>query len=187
MRGENFPFLRSCSRSHTPFVSHLPQGTGGEEISNTCRGTAGLANVGQLCKSGNVGVSNLGGGCGQTVSPELTWRTTVHEIGHSLGASDVISESGAFGIMDYGDGFFEGVTQFHPVNRPQICSVLTSASALPGDSCLRPIRINPHRYMPLCLMASPLACVLVCVGNSVRFFVGCVSGQLTVSRVRVSG
>merc|ERR1719204_517593 len=86
-------------------------------------GTIGIAYVGALCREFGVGLSsNTGRG---------TWQTVAHELGHNFGSGhtfDVVNTGGINGgIMDYGDGIYNGEYQFHPVHEGEVCREITSS------------------------------------------------------------
>lgn len=89
-------------------------------------GTVGMAYLGTLCVyEYNTGVtSHLG---------ERTWYIWIHELGHSMGAfhsfENGIGNTG--GIMDYGNYFYNGVVQFHPLKRDEMCPEFQSALTCP--------------------------------------------------------
>lgn len=59
------------------------------------------------------------------------WKTLAHELGHQLGADHSFEDGKrkTGGIMDYGDGKYKGVYQFHPYRKSQVCSVLKRISS----------------------------------------------------------
>lgn len=95
-------------------------------------GVVGIAQVGSLCQNGrNVGVSTKSGPGG--------WTTFAHELGHGFGSSHSF-ENGmgrTGGIMDYGDPYYDGFIQFHPLKRSEICAHLLKATKLCSTSNLR--------------------------------------------------
>jgi hypothetical protein len=61
-----------------------------------------------------------------------TWQVFAHELGHVFGAYHSF-ESGMTttgGIMDYGDGTYLGVYQFHPLRQSDVCDGITWALQL---------------------------------------------------------
>mgnify|MGYP000122537182 FL=1 len=82
------------------------------------------------CFNGITGVSNIGAVCGTYSAVGVSifsWTTIFHELGHALGA-DHSFENGmgtTGGLMDYGDGMYNGVVQFHPRQYTRICPYLT--------------------------------------------------------------
>jgi hypothetical protein len=73
----------------------------------------GLAYLGSMCVSPlNIGIASF------------DWLVIAHELGHSIGAQhsfqNGVSTTG--GIMDYGPRLYNGVHQFHPVNRNETCA-----------------------------------------------------------------
>lgn len=89
-------------------------------------GTVGMAYLGTLCTyEYNTGVtSHLG---------ERTWYIWIHELGHSMGAfhsfENGIGRTG--GIMDYGNYTYNGVVQFHPLKRAEMCPEFQQALICP--------------------------------------------------------
>jgi hypothetical protein len=90
------------------------------------------------CFSGIVGVSYIGSYCGSLNASVAasSWLVFAHELGHAIGASHTfqngIGTTG--GLMDYGDGTYNGVAQFYPTNRQEICPFMTGIKNL-GDKC----------------------------------------------------
>eukprot|EP00405_Crypthecodinium_cohnii_P020434 CAMPEP_0206479878 /NCGR_PEP_ID=MMETSP0324_2-20121206/36927_1 /ASSEMBLY_ACC=CAM_ASM_000836 /TAXON_ID=2866 /ORGANISM="Crypthecodinium cohnii, Strain Seligo" /LENGTH=1570 /DNA_ID=CAMNT_0053956491 /DNA_START=30 /DNA_END=4739 /DNA_ORIENTATION=+ len=85
-------------------------------------GTVGLAYVGTICSPGNgYGVTTDFG-----KDSAATWLTFTHELGHILGAGHSFEngQGSTGGIMDYGDGKYQGSYQFHPNRKKDICSTL---------------------------------------------------------------
>ncbi len=79
-------------------------------LSQCFKGVLGVSYIGTICTSPyNMGVS----------VPNS--RVMAHEIGHGFGAQHTF---GLGGVMDYMDGKYNGVVQFHPANREQVCVVL---------------------------------------------------------------
>jgi hypothetical protein len=72
-------------------------------------GTAGIARFGVLCNNA------IGSAVTYYTGADSTWLTFAHEIGHNLGGyhsfEDGVGTTG--GIMDYGDGVYNGVFQFN--------------------------------------------------------------------------
>jgi hypothetical protein len=89
-------------------------------------GTVGTAYLRTLCHPGrNTGITSLVG--------SSTFAILLHEVGHGLGATHSfeygMGRTG--GLMDYGNYLFQGVAQFHPLKREEICSTLTDAHCPP--------------------------------------------------------
>ncbi len=103
------------------------------------------------CFSGVTGVAYLGSlnaknGLNAAVS-QFSWLTFAHELGHAFGSThsfeNGIGTTG--GIMDYGDGKYNDVYQFHPFKAPEICGFLdyvklpvAIAESQCGDGLLHP-------------------------------------------------
>jgi len=83
-------------------------------------GTVGVAYLRALCiDSIGVGLSNwLGAG---------TWEVLAHEVGHNFGSGHTFDKGLVGGIMDYGDGLLNGIYQFHPIHRDEVCAEISSA------------------------------------------------------------
>jgi hypothetical protein len=82
------------------------------------------------CFTGIDGVSYIGNLCGYTDNGGVaaySWLVLFHELGHGFGSThsfeDGIGTTG--GIMDYGNGLYNGVPQFHPLKRADVCPFLT--------------------------------------------------------------
>eukprot|EP00501_MAST-03F_sp_TOSAG23-6_P001871 GSMAST32.ASY1.ANO1.1949.1 assembled CDS len=81
----------------------------------------GLAFMSSLCRSYNKGITRYFPKAGPP------WITFAHEVGHALSAQHSFEEGQGTtgGIMDYGDGRFEGAYQFNTKYRKaQVCSFL---------------------------------------------------------------
>jgi hypothetical protein len=82
-------------------------------------GVVGMSYLGTLCMyTYNTGITS------RTVyKPENTWYIFAHELGHSMGAyhSFENGQGRTGGIMDYGNYSYNGVVQFHPYKRAEIC------------------------------------------------------------------
>jgi hypothetical protein len=89
-------------------------------------GVVGLAWIGTLCDNQySAGVSSLFPG---------NWVTVAHELGHNHGANHTWpanqpSLAGHVGgIMDYGDGTYQGIYQFHPIKcKSLVCNEVQAA------------------------------------------------------------
>lgn len=101
-------------------------------------GTVGIAGLGTLCVDGsNVGITSLSG--------TSTWVIMAHEMGHTLGATHSFENGMGHtgGVMDYGNIYYNGVIQFHPLKRDNICPLLTARAGCahftpegsPGGEC----------------------------------------------------
>ncbi len=87
-------------------------------------GVVGIANINSLCDIGrNVGITSRLGSTGQS-----TWLIFAHELGHGFGAlhtfQNGVGKTG--GIMDYGNPYVNGVAQFNPIGRADICGGINS-------------------------------------------------------------
>eukprot|EP00968_Pinguiococcus_pyrenoidosus_P027457 scaffold7381_cov310-Pinguiococcus_pyrenoidosus.AAC.3 len=92
-------------------------------------GALGVAFKNGLCnrQGFNVGVNQF--------TSSLSWLIFAHELGHSFGAKHSF-ENGAGrtgGIMDYGDGTYQGVYQFNPLRKSEICAELQKE--INNDDC----------------------------------------------------
>lgn len=90
---------------------------------STCwtTGTVGLATVGCLCLNKCASVNGYHSGW---------WLTIAHEIGHNFAANHAFQEGQGTtgGIMDYGDGLYQGIYQFHTTyNKNEVCTHLNAA------------------------------------------------------------
>jgi len=87
-------------------------------------GTIGIAYVNALCSQYGVGV-NTWTGAG-------TWQTVAHELGHNFGSGHtfdkvVNGQRAVGGIMDYGDGIFQGEYQIHTVHQGEVCNAVSNS------------------------------------------------------------
>merc|ERR1719336_1774069 len=126
------PGRRSCSTGETTKLSQLRSwraqyhntNLGLWHLMTNCyppSGTVGIAYVGALCHQYGVGWSNF-------IRNGGTWEVLAHEIDHNFGAGHTFDFPNAVGgIMDYGDGLYQGVYQFHPVHRDEVCSEIQSS------------------------------------------------------------
>merc|ERR1719510_1453975 len=97
-------------------------------------GTVGVAYVGALCQSYGVGVNSW-------LGASRSWTVVAHEAGHNFGSGHTFNkvvngQQAVGGIMDYGDGLLNGVYQFHPTHKQEVCSEIsnsmTQARAIPA-------------------------------------------------------
>ena len=81
------------------------------------------------CFSGVIGIANLGSACGSSGygSSHFNPLTIMHEFGHGLGMRHTFQNGvrTTGGIMDYGNGMYQGALQYHPINREEVCPFLT--------------------------------------------------------------
>merc|ERR1719464_1892819 len=82
-------------------------------------GVVGVAYVGALCHTYGVGLSSY-------TSSATTWEVLAHEVGHNFGSGHTFDEGLSGGIMDYGDGTLNGIHQFHPVHKNEVCAEISS-------------------------------------------------------------
>jgi hypothetical protein len=90
-------------------------------------GVVGMAYLGTLCAyEYNSGVTSR-------LSGDRTWYIWIHELGHSMGAfhsfENGMGRTG--GIMDYGNYFYNGVVQFHPLKQPEMCQEFSASLTCP--------------------------------------------------------
>jgi hypothetical protein len=105
-----FPEMQAWNTAHDPTAQGHTM-----LVSNCFSGITGVSYVGSMCGLYNAGVATN------------SWLVFFHELGHAFGALHTF-ENGVGttgGIMDYGDGTYEGVAQFNPFNKPQICPYLS--------------------------------------------------------------
>mmetsp|Transcript_4696 Transcript_4696/g.10341 ORF Transcript_4696/g.10341 Transcript_4696/m.10341 type:complete len:849 (+) Transcript_4696:102-2648(+) len=119
----------SCSNVETSMSSeataasgaNIGSGYGAAFIFTGCgdgTGVTGLAWVGQVCSSKNIGAKQA----------RANYLTFAHEIGHIFGADDAWDEGkwSTPGLMGYGDKTYQGAYQFHPVyDKGEVCAHLT--------------------------------------------------------------
>jgi hypothetical protein len=82
-------------------------------FSNCFTGITGVSYTGSICGSSNSGVS------------AFDWLDFAHELGHGIGAGHTFGDGG---IMDYGDGKYNGTVQFYPGLKDTICPFLDYVS-----------------------------------------------------------
>ena len=88
------------------------------------------------CYQGIDGVSYVGSACGPASIgiTAFSWIVLFHELGHGIGLTHTF-ENGigtTGGLMDYANGLYHGVPQYHPFNRNEACSFFTYLST---NSC----------------------------------------------------
>jgi hypothetical protein len=98
-------------------------------------GTVGIAWIGAWCSNRyGAGVSGI-----LPWNVPYTWEVVAHELGHNFGA---LHTFGVGGIMDYGDGTYNGIYQFHPNNKPEICAEITNTMEICANAsstdCVQP-------------------------------------------------
>lgn len=93
-------------------------------------GTVGLASIAVLClqeltSGGQVSSSSTG----VSSKTSNTWKTVAHELGHNFAMRHSFSGNTHYGgIMDYGDGYFEGELQFNtPLRKGEACGEINEA------------------------------------------------------------
>ena len=95
-------------------------------------GFVGRTFIGTLCHATYAaGVSSFG----PNSQPSLAhWRIFAHELGHAFNASHSFEkgQGRTGGIMDYGDGLYNGEHQFHPLKRDEVCTEIDAEV----DSCM---------------------------------------------------
>ena len=85
----------------------------------TYKNPIGLATIGGICEG-------FGRATSLTYLRSFTWRTFAHEIGHNVGARHSF-ENGTTttgGVMDYGNGMYNGKYMFHKYRHQEICNQL---------------------------------------------------------------
>jgi len=110
---------------------NLPEEHGLWHLMTHCHppaGTVGIAYISALCSSFvGVGLSNW-------LGSTATWEVVAHEFGHNFGSGHTFDAvpgiNGAGGIMDYGDGLFNGIYQFHPVHKNEVCQEIRDSMAV---------------------------------------------------------
>ena len=90
-----------------------PPGSSGDLGNGGRSGTAGLATMAVLCTDSGIGVSFDSGDI---------WKTFAHEVGHNFNGEHSFEDGQGItgGIMDYGDGFYNGVEQFNTKYRKTV-------------------------------------------------------------------
>lgn len=81
------------------------------------------------CFAGVSGATNLGSACGSRGygTAQFNMLTILHELGHGIGMPHTfqLGVRTTGGLMDYGDGKYNGVVQFHPsLSRSAVCGFL---------------------------------------------------------------
>lgn len=82
-------------------------------LSNCFSRITGVSYVGSVCGDSNGGVSRF------------DWLDFAHELGHGIGSSHTFRNGG---IMDYTNGKYNGIVQYYPGSKDQICPFLNHLS-----------------------------------------------------------
>ena len=99
-------------------------------VSECYQGIDGVSYVGSACGPASVGIT------------AFSWIVLFHELGHGIGLTHTF-ENGigtTGGLMDYANGLYDGVPQYHPFNRGEACDFFTYLST---SNCPYFIMSNP--------------------------------------------